>query len=281
MPIAAALGIIALALLAYKSGALEPFGIAAPVTTAPIASPSGLQPNVSVTAPPAVTSPGGGTVTSANTTGLAITGAATVGTAAVAAPSSLAVLGLTGAAAGAALAGIGAVAAIAAALWAAHEQRKAQATSENTATNLGVQGFDSDMRTVNQAYNSRQIDATSAIQLVQQIMAQYWALVTPRIQPGRNGCQGGGVCPTPQGGKNPCTGNIGAACCVGCYDLTGSPQPTTFPGYSGPMYFGAQGTIAVLQQGGGTVYYQQVFGSSYGGKDRAAYTLLWQQTAVN
>jgi hypothetical protein len=197
----------------------------------------------------------------------------------VSAPASFAALGLTGAAAGAAVAGIGVVVAIAAALWAAHEQRVAQAKSENYAVVIGVQGWDADMLKVNQLYNARQLDAASAIQLVQQIMYQYWQLVTPHIQPGRNGCSGGGGCP-PVTSANPCSGSIGAACCVGCYDLAGGPDSHVFTADQGgdgatPFYFGAQGTIIVLQHGSGRVLYQKVFASKYGGRDRAAYILNW------
>lgn len=278
MPLGIGIALIALGLLAYKSGALASFGVPAPIASAPTYNPAGLQANVSLTAPP-IANPGGGTVAGANLTPVLISGGVSIGTAAVATPVTFAALGLTGAAAGVALAGIGVVAIIAAALWAAHEKRKAQAQDENTATNVGITGYDSDLRLINQYYVSRQIDAVSAIQLVQSVMQHYWALVGPHIQPGRNGCQGGGVCPTPTG-TNPCSGDIGAACCVGCYDLAGQSEPHLFPGFSLPMYFGIAGTIAVLQQGGGTVYYQQVYPSSYGTKGRAAYTLNWVQAAV-
>jgi hypothetical protein len=281
----AALVALGLIYLAYESGALAPLGILSPQQ-----APQGLQPNAQFTTPPALppgqTNLGSlSTVTSANLGALGITSAVSVGTAAATAPSGFVALGLTGAAAGAAVAGIGAVVAIGAALWAAHEQRKKQATNENAAVNVGVQGFDQDIRTVNQAYNSRQIDAPSAIQLVQQVLAQYWALVTPVIQPGRNGCSGGQACP-PVTSTSPCSGSIGAACCVGCYDLAGNgPQPHVFQPSEGgdgvtPYYFGVGGTIQVLSQGGGRVLYQEVFGSKYGGRDRPAYILTWSQVGA-
>ena len=273
------LGIVALAYLAYKSGALTQLGIAAPSVVSPVSNPSGLQSNVSLTAPPTVAS---SNVTSANVSGLAIKGAAGVGTAAVTTSSSFAALGLTGAAAGAAVAGIGAVVAIGAALLAAHEQRKKQATDENSAMNYGVQNYDLAVKQINAAYNARQIDAASAIQLLQQTMGYYWQLVAPHIQPGRNGCNatasGSASCPVATPGKNPCTGNIGAACCVGCYNLLGSADPTKTA--SGGVE-GIAGTILILQHGGGTVLYPEVYGSKYGGQQRNAYSLTWMQAAVS
>jgi len=272
--------------LAYNSGALTQFGISPPTPLSPLNNPGGLQPSAQFTNPP-VTLPRtpvvtNAPVTSANTGQLAITGAASVGTAAISAPSSFAALGLTGAAAGAAVAGIGAVVAIGAALYAAHLARVRQAKDENSAVNLGVQGFDSDLKQVNAAYNARQIDAASAISLVKQILANYWALVTPHIQPGRNGCGGGNGCPPWPASGNGCSGSIGAACCVGCYDLAGGAQPATLAASDGgdgvnPYYFGIGGTIAVLQHGGGPVAYQYVYGSKYGGQNRPGYRLNWVQ----
>lgn len=295
MGLGPALALIAIGLLAWKSGALSQLGIPAPVGSSINPPPEGLQANASFSTPPnlapAPTAPfnafgvGGGPSVSggthANTAGLAISGAASVGIAAVTTPATTSILGgaLVGAAAGAAVAGVGVVVAIAAALYAAHVQRKKEATDENSAMNLGVQGYDSALRQVNAAYIARQITATEAIQLCQQIMSNYWAEVTPHMQPGRNGCQGGQSCPPWPASGNGCTGNIGAACCVGCYDLVGGHEPANFSGV-GNMYFGILGTIAVLQQGGGQVYYQPVYPSKYGGKQRAAYTLTWVQHAV-
>ena len=275
--------------LIYNSGALTQFGISPPTPLSPYANPAGLQPTAQFTNPP-VTIPQtpvytNAPVTSANTVQLAATATASIGTAAVATPASFAALGLTGAAAGAAVAGIGAAVAIAAALYAAHVARTKQAKDENSAMNIGVQGYDSDMKQVNAAYNSRQIDANAAISLCKQILANYWALVTPHIQPGRNGCGGGGNCPPWPASGNGCSGSIGAACCVGCYDLAGGPNAAVLAATDGGdgvnhYYFGTGGTIAVLQHGGGPVAYQHVFGSKYGGKDRPGYRLNWVQVAA-
>lgn len=278
--------------LAYSSGAFAAFGVLPPAPSqtplSPASFPKGLQSGVPVGGAGPVMSgtiragvSGGSGTTGANTTGLLVTGAATVGTAAAATPASFAAIGLSGAAAGAALAGVGVVAAIAVALWQAHEVRKKQATSENAAMNLGVQGYDEGLRQINQAFNSRQISASDAITLLNQVWQQFWQLVTPVIQPGRNGCSGGASCPPWPTGGNGCSGNIGAACCVGCYALAGDQgQAVQFPGQSSPLRFGIAGTIRTLQEGGGVVYYQEVYSSKYGGKDRPAYTLVWSQISA-
>ena len=276
--------------LGYNGGAFASFGVVPPAPASPYANPGGLQSNAQFGTPPLVSpgspsaqgSIGNNSTTGPNTTQLALTAGTSVGVAAVSAPASFAALGLTGAAAGAAVAGIGAVVAIAAALYAAHLQRAKQAKDENSAMNLGVVGFDHDIAMVQQAYNARHISASDAISLVRQLFNNYWALVTPHIQPGRNGCVGGSACPPWPAKGNGCSGNIGAACCVGCYDLAGSEQAHVFSSTDGgdgvtAYHYGAAGTIAVLQVGGGVVLYQRVYPSKYGGKDRPAYKLTWSQ----
>jgi hypothetical protein len=279
------LGIVlvaALLFVAYKTNALAPLGIPASAQT----NPQGAQPMVQLTAPSVNPLSVNQPVTGADTTRLGVTAAASVGTAAVSAPSSFAALGLSGAAAGAAIAGIGAVVAIGAALWLAHEQRVKQAKDENSAVNLGVTGLDADLRTVNQAYNARQLDPQSAIQLLNQIMQHYWALVTPHIQPGRNGCAGGNGCP-PVTSSNPCSGSIGAACCVGCYNLVGQNEYASAQALGAAnavggqgYYIGIKGAIVVISHGGGVSLMQKVFASKYGGRDREAYVLTWNQSSA-
>lgn len=300
MGIVPALALIAIALLALKSGALASLGIPAPIAASVNPPPGGLQPNVSLTAPPAALpqpktapsstnalSPGGGpqgSPTLGGSGGLGVIAglsgfgnAAAPGAAGVASAvgTSLAASGagfIAGGPIGAVVAG---VTSLVTSLANGHKVRMQQATDENSAVNLGVQGYDQGLAQVNQAFIMRSINAVEAIQLVQQIMAYYWAEVNPHIQPGRNGCNGGAACPP----YNGCSGSIGAACCVGCYDLIGSNDTGNFPPY-GNMYFGILGTVQVLQQGGGSVYYQQVVGSKYGGKNRPAYVLSWVPGAV-
>jgi hypothetical protein len=166
-------------------------------------------------------------------------------------------------------AGVGLVVGLIGGLLAGHELRAKQARNENSAVNLGVSGFDSDLKQIQQAFKSGQISATDAISAVEQtIMPGYWTVLTPQIQPGRNGCNSGASCPpdTSAQGIQPCKGNIGAGCCVGCYQLE--------PSISGP-----NGVLAALagQSGskGGpyTADIHIVAGSSYGASTRGAYTL--------
>jgi hypothetical protein len=179
---------------------------------------------------------------------------------------------------GAATAGIGAAVGIFATLWAAHERRAAQARDENSASNIGVAGFDQDIKLVNAQYNARQIDAPTAIRALQQTMMQYWLVVTPHIQPGRNGCQGGNNCQAMQAvartGQQACAGDIGAACCIGCeplyYSLYDDGTDTVVASPKGP------GAIWVLQHGGGISQVKIVGGSKYGAQTRYGYTLSWR-----
>jgi len=196
------------------------------------------------------------------------------------APVDAAVTGLIASAAGAGAwagpigAGVGAIVGIIAGLMSAHEQRASEAKDENSAMNIGVQGFDSDLKTVQAAFNSGQIGASDAIQAVQVLMQNYWALVTPHIQPGRNGCSGGANCPSsvPNGAAY-CQGNIGAACCVGCGNLEISINAP-------------DGVIAAINGqstspgGKNTADIMKVTGSKYGGQTRNAYTISFQQTGT-
>jgi len=166
-------------------------------------------------------------------------------------------------------AGVGAVIGIIAGLLGKHALRAKQARNENSAVNIGVSGFDSDLKQIQQAFKSGQISAQDAIQAIEQTaMPGYWTVVTPQIQPGRNGCNSGASCPpdTSAQGVQPCHGNIGAACCVGCYQLE-------------PSITGPSGVLAALsgqsQSKGGpyTADIHIVAGSSYGASTRGAYTL--------
>ena len=85
----------------------------------------------------------------------------------------------------------GVVSAIAGSLLAAHEQRKAQATSENDAVDRFIPAWDQALTQIVNNYNSGALTATQAITLLDSLWPQYWAEVTPHIQPQRNGCNGG------------------------------------------------------------------------------------------
>lgn len=164
-------------------------------------------------------------------------------------------------------AAVGLVVGLIGGLLAGHELRAKQAKNENSAVNIAVHGFDSDLRQIWQAYRSGQIDGNGATQAIEQtVIPGYWTVVGPQIQPGRDGCSNGMSCPIETPGKQPCTGNIGAACCIACYQLS--------PGINGP-----NGALAALAGQSGSskgpfiAELPQVFGSSYGATSRGAYTL--------
>lgn len=162
----------------------------------------------------------------------------------------------------------GAIIGLIAGFMAGHALRKKQAQNENAAVNLGVQGFDQGLRQLQQAYRAGQISAADVQQGISVLLNNFWQEVAPNIQPGRNGCNTGASCPadTSASGKQPCTGNIGAACCVGCFPLTES--------VTGPT-----GVLAALSgqssstKGPFVAEILAVGGSKYGTSARGAYTL--------
>lgn len=142
-------------------------------------------------------------------------------------------------------------------------KRKAQATNENQAENVAVQGWDSDLAAIASAYNNGTVNAAEAQQAVMQAWQNFWNVVTPHIQPNRNGCNSGSNCPHLASSPNYepanyCSGNIGGSCCIGC----GSIQKSR------------DNFLAVLQAGSGTVQVLKVYGNpKYGSNDREAYTI--------
>jgi hypothetical protein len=174
---------------------------------------------------------------------------------------------------------LGVVGGIFSALWSAHEARAKAATSENQAVNAAVAGWDSAMRQINAAYNSGAATPQQCVDAVNRVMQNFWAEVGPMIQSGRNGCSSGMACPPYAG----CSGSIGAACCVGCYDLEGDTKPATLQasdgGFGTPILFGSKGTVVAISQGGGVVAYQAVYGSKYGGVNRPGYNMTWRHAA--
>ncbi|HTD18617.1 MAG TPA: hypothetical protein VK667_03705 [Ktedonobacteraceae bacterium] len=187
--------------------------------------------------------------------------------------------GLTsGAAAGAITAGAAAVIGIAAGLMAAHAQRKQQATDENSAMNNGVQQYDIDVKTINTAYQNGQITKPQVIQLVQQATANYWALVSPKIQPQRNGCNSGNNCPQCRPSTY-CSGSIGAACCTGCVVI--NPSSAEIINIMNGVYTKIScDPESVCPCDGGTFWrsiVRKVFASKYGGMTREPFTLDWKK----
>src|SRR5208282_2230820 len=165
--------------------------------------------------------------------------------------------------------------AIASILIAQSQARAKAAQSENTAVAAGVPGWDSAVATVIAEYNTQAnggLSVSQAQALLQTVMGNYWNEVTPQIQSGRNGCRSGANCPPSSnpsssmsynaGGNNYCSGDIGAACCVGCADLQLSMDNINW---------------ALLQSAKTgmpqTAFVQVVDASKYGGVNRPAYTV--------
>jgi hypothetical protein len=173
-----------------------------------------------------------------------------------------------GAAAGPIGAAAGAIVGLIAGFMAGHELRKKQAKNENASVNLGVPAFDQGLTKLQQAYKAGQISPTDVQQGVSVLLQNFWQEVAPNIQPGRNGCNNGSSCPidTSAQGRQPCTGNIGAACCVGCFPLTES--------VTGPT-----GVLAALagqsasNKGPYVAEMMAIGASKYGTSYRAPYTL--------
>lgn len=149
-------------------------------------------------------------------------------------------------------------------LQAASAKRAAQAKTENQAVAAAVPGWDAAVTQIVAAYNNGGLSAAQVTSLLASIMANYWSEVTPQIQPGRNGCNGGATVPKFPIAINYCSGSIGAACCVGFADLqTGVNNMNYAVGITDNT---GKSTPAVIPQ---------VFGSKYGGIARAAYTVTF------
>ena len=158
--------------------------------------------------------------------------------------------------------------ALTSAFQAASQQRAKQAVSENTAVAAAVPGWDQAMYQIQTNYNNGGLSAQQAIQLVDLAWTNYWAETAPKIQPGRNGCQGGTLtkaqADTQFPGTAQCSGSWGAACCVGYADLAN----------------GMNSIIAAIQQTDSTgeasvASIPAVYASKYGGTNRPAYTLTF------
>lgn len=164
--------------------------------------------------------------------------------------------------------GVAVIGSVIAGLWAAHAARAKGAKNENAAVNSAVQSFDSSIRAVFDAANSndpnKYIDAQTAVQVLQQVLAAYWAapgIATSGQQPGTSDESGHGLnCATVRAKSTPCDKKCTAACCVGCLDL----EPSILD------------AVAVFQQGGGSVSVRKVYPSKYGVTERPAYTLTYK-----
>jgi hypothetical protein len=165
-------------------------------------------------------------------------------------------------------------------LLAASAARAKAATSENAAVAAGLPGWDTAVGQITASYNSGAISYTQAQQLFAMTLANFWAEMQGKIQSGRNGCNYGANCPpsvNPSsdqstaivGASNYCSGSIGAACCVGCADLSLSVANLNW-------------AVAQAAKTGTptNAFIQTVFASKYGGANRAAYNVTFVPPAV-
>lgn len=213
----------------------------------------------------------GATISAVGKTGGAVAGTVVTGELTSAA-SSGAISGAWGAAAGPIGAAVAVGIGLIAGLLAAHAQRAAEAKNENQAVNLGVSGFDQGLQQIQQAFNSGAEDAPTCAQAAALLLTNYWAEVAPHIQPGRNGCAGGASCPGQNIPANYCSGNIGAACCVGCESLERS--------INGPDgVLAALGGTSTSKNGPTAADIYQVFSSQYGTTGRSGYTVTFTPPA--
>jgi hypothetical protein len=146
-------------------------------------------------------------------------------------------------------------------------QRAAEARNENVALQSCIVALDQGLAKLNEAYNAGQISENDCAAEVNSIWQWYWQIMTPNIQPNRDGCNSGSGCPgsaTQYAGSNGepngyCKGNIGATCCVGC----------------GPLRLSLANVTNALESGGGVSNIAIIVGNKYGVQTRPAYTLNW------
>ena len=153
--------------------------------------------------------------------------------------------------------------------------RAKAAINENSAVAKGVPGWDQAIAQIVAAYNAGNLSVAQCQQLLTLALANYWSEVTPQIQSGRNGCNGGASCPASANpsssvayattaNSNYCSGNIGAACCVGCSDLALSTANMNWA------------VAQAAKSGSPTIaFIQTVFASKYGGVNRPSYTVTF------
>lgn len=146
----------------------------------------------------------------------------------------------------------------------AHKARAQGATNENLAVNELVKGYDQGMNTIFAQANSGQMTANDAIYAVESLMQQYWqALARFQTAPGTHAIPCRGIAdqnpPNQFNDSTPCDKSCTAGCCVGC----------------NPLSSGAKNAIYVFQNGGGKATFPKVYGSKYGGQERATYYLTY------
>lgn len=166
-------------------------------------------------------------------------------------------------------AAIGAVVSIASRIFGGMAARAKEATNENLALQQVIVACDSTFAQINQQYNAGNLSASDAMAEVNSVWQWYWQIMTPKIQPNRNGCGSGGGCPNAATSNGEpagyCSGDIGATCCVGC----------------GPIRLAIENISAALQAGSGNADIPTIYGNHYGVQTRAEYTLTFNAPALS
>lgn len=175
-----------------------------------------------------------------------------------------------------------AVSLVASVLIAQSQKRAKEAQNENQAVANGVPGWDAAVSQIVAGYNNGTLSVANVQALLATVMSNFWNETGPQIQPGRNGCNSGANCADGEtytanairtgeggfsGGPNLggyCSGNIGAACCVGCVNLQLSADNMSW-------------AVAQADRSGTatSAYVTPVDASKYGGVNRAAYTVIF------
>lgn len=162
---------------------------------------------------------------------------------------------------------ISAVSKITAGLLAAHTARLKGATSENAALVQVIPAFDDDIKGIVNAYNTGQASAQQAIVALQAVDNGIKAYLKAQVgKPGTAWNDSVGIA-----GK--CDKTCTAGCCVYFGDL-GPPLSLVMVALGGQgTNWGSNDPRISSGPSGVTVQIPQVFGSKFGGTNRAAYTL--------
>jgi hypothetical protein len=258
--------LLAVAYLLYSSGALAKFGLSNPMLPSAVPNPPAIIIPATVN-PPAIAAQGVAVTAAVTQTGNAIYKAFGCNQAGQSGSPICEGIQI----------GTAIFSVLSSVFFSASAARAKAAKAENSAVAAALPGWDNAITAIATAFNAGGLTASQAQTLFAAQLTNYWTEVTPQIQKGRNGCNGGTSCPgvpnpgssqvTNEGGNNYCSGSIGAACCVGCADLNLSTSNLNW-------------AVAYVEKTGlpMNAFVQVVFASKYGGVDRPAYNINFVPT---
>lgn len=156
-------------------------------------------------------------------------------------------------------------------LLAASKKRAQEAIDENKAIGEFIPYFDHTIKQIFDALNTGGVTPAEADTLLDQLEKSYWDFLTPHVQPGRFGCAGDHPLHTIVGGSGygacgdvgdrKCSGDWGAACCVGVALIDGTVANLKW---------------LIRQPNGGQTSVCPLIGNKYGGSARSAYTVSYK-----